>query len=198
MHGHDDSSFIPPHGSYRRLLSYRKAEIIYDLTWRSCQRFLTNDRRTTDQMVQAARSGKQNIAEGSMASGTSRQTEIKLTGVARSSLQELLEDYQDFLRVRDLKQWTKDSKEALYVRRLGQNSQSSRESYETYRAFCETLPAEVVANIAICLIHQAKYLLDRQMRRQEQTFLTQGGIRERMTRARRAYRTQVPSSGESH
>src|SRR5262245_62764690 len=108
----DPPGFIPPHGHYQTLLSYQKAEVVYDLTFRFCQRFLTKGDRTIDQMVQAARSGKQNIAEGSQASGTSRETEIKLTNVARSSLEELLVDYQDFLRVRDLRLWDKNSREA--------------------------------------------------------------------------------------
>src|SRR5882762_7549310 len=106
--------FIPPHGQYQRLLSYQKAEIVYDLTFRFCQRFLKCGDRTVDQMVQAARSGKQNIAEGSKASGTSKATEIKLTNVARASLEELLIDYGDFLRTRNLPTWTKDSKEAAF------------------------------------------------------------------------------------
>ena len=173
--------FIPPHGNFRELLSYQKAEVVYDLTFRFCHKFLPKGDRTVDQMVQAARSGKQNIAEGSQASGTSKETELKLTGVARASLGELLNDYTDYLRVRDLKLWTKDSKEARYVRRLGHKSQVT---YETYRTYVETRPAEIVANIAICLIHQANYLLDQQIRRLEQDFLKQGGFRERMTRAR--------------
>lgn len=173
--------FILPHGGYRNLLSYRKSEIVYDLTVRFCARFLERRDRTVDQMVQAARSGKQNIAEGSQAAGTSTETEIKLTNVARASLEELRVDYEDYLRVRDLPQWNKDSREARYVRNLGR---SAGESYETYRAFAETRPPDVVANIAICLIHQTNYLLDRQIRAMEQTFLEHGGVRERMTRAR--------------
>jgi four helix bundle protein len=109
----ETNGFIPPHGNYRRLLSYRKSEIIYDLTWVFCQRFLSRGDRTVDQMIQAARSGKQNIAEGSMASGTSKETEIKLTNVARSSLAELQIDYEDYLRTRNLKRWTPDSTAAL-------------------------------------------------------------------------------------
>ena len=112
----DQPGFLPPHGNYRELLSYQKAEIVYDLTYRFCQRFLARGDRTIDQMVQAARSGKQNIVEGSKASGTSKEMEIKLTNVARASLEELLVDYQDFLRVRDLRLWEKDSKEARFVR----------------------------------------------------------------------------------
>ncbi|MEI7958174.1 MAG: four helix bundle suffix domain-containing protein [Verrucomicrobiota bacterium] len=107
--------------------------------------------------------------------------EIKLTNVARASLEELLVDYQDFLRVRDLPIWGKASKEALYVRQLGNRSHTT---YETYRTYVETRPAGVVANIALCLIHQTNYLLDQQIRRLEQDFLKEGGIRERMTRAR--------------
>lgn len=180
--------FIPPHGNYRALLSYQKAEVAYDITFRFCQRFLSRGDRTIDQMVQAARSGKQNIAEGSAASGISKETEIKLTGVARASLEELLIDYQDFLRVRNLPRWDKDSKEALFVRRMGHRtnrSDGTYESYEMYREFVETRPAETVANIAICLINQANYLLDRQIKQLEADFVQHGGIRERMTRARR-------------
>jgi four helix bundle suffix protein len=177
----DQPGFIPPHGNYEELLSYRKAEVIFDITFRFCQRFLSTGDRTVDQMVQAARSGKQNIAEGSKASGTSKESEIKLTNVARASFEELLADYRDFLRVRDLVLWEKNSKEALFVRKLGRKPD---ETYETYREFCETRPAEVVANIAICLIHQANYLLNQQIRRMEKDFIKEGGLRERMTRAR--------------
>ena len=176
-----EPGFIPPHGGYRELLSYQKAEVIYDLTFHFCQRFLERRDRTIDQMVQAARSGKQNIVEGCKASGTSKETEIKLINVARASLEELLVDYQDFLRVRGMRLWAKNSKEALYVRRLGNKSHVT---YATYRVFCETRPAEVVANIALCLIHQTNYLLDQQIRRLEQDFIREGGLRERMTRAR--------------
>jgi four helix bundle suffix protein len=180
-----ENFFLPPHGNYAELLSYQKAEVVYDLTFRFCERFLKRGDRTIDQMVQAARSGKQNIVEGSKASVTSKEMEIKLTNVARASLEELLVDYKDFLRVRDLKLWPKDSKEAQYVRRLGNKSHTT---YESYREFCETRPAEVVANIALCLIHQTNYLLDRQLRRLERDFVKEGGLRERMTRARLQYR----------
>lgn len=133
-------------------------------------------------MVQAARSGKQNIVEGSMASGMSKETEIKLMNVARSSLEELLQDYRDFLRVRRAELWDKNSRQALFVRRLG--SDGSNTTYETYRPFIETRPPEVVANIVICLIHQANDLLDRLLRELERRFVEEGGLRERMTRAR--------------
>ncbi len=141
-------------------------------------------------MVQAARSGKQNIVEASKASGTSKETELKLTNVARSSLEELLEDYRDYLRVRGHAIWAKDSREALYVRRLGNRSNKSYRTYATYRPFCETRPAEVVANIALCLIHQTNYLLDQQIRRLQKDFLEHGGIRERMTKARLRHRNE--------
>ena len=174
-------SFILPHGKYRSLLSYGKAEIVYDVTVLFCRRFLEKRDRTVDQMVQAARSGKQNIAEGSQVSGTSTEAEIKLTNVARASLEELRVDYEDYLRVRGLAVWKKDSREARFIRNVGRGREVS---FETYRGFCETRPAEVVANIALCLVHQANYLLDQQIRRLEEEFVRKGGIRERMTRAR--------------
>ncbi|HEY5770275.1 MAG TPA: four helix bundle suffix domain-containing protein [Terrimicrobium sp.] len=182
-------SFLPKGGNYRELLSYRKAEVVYDFTFRFCERFFTKGDRTIDQMVQAARSGKQNIAEASRASVTSTETELKLTNVARASLEELLLDYEDFLRVRDKAVWKKDSREALYVRRLGRQA---GESFETYRDFFDDRPPETLANIAICLIHQANYLLDQQIRRLEKDFVQKGGIRERMTRARLEQRNHPP------
>jgi four helix bundle suffix protein len=173
--------FIPPHGGYRQLRSYRKAEIVYDATVYFCARYIDKRSRTIDQMVQAARSGKQNIIEGSVASGTSKEMEIKLTNVARASLEELLADYHDFLRTRGAPLWDKNSREARFVRNL---SYASDESYTTYQTYLETRPPEVAANIVVCLIHQTNYLLDRQLRQLEQAFLKEGGLRERMTRAR--------------
>lgn len=187
----DGARLIPPHGNYRELLSYRKAEIVYDVTFKFCNRFLVKRDRTIDQMIQAARSGKQNILEGSKASKTSSEVEIKLTNTARASLEELLDDYHDFLRARKLALWRKDSREAQFVRRLGANPDVT---YAQYQEFCETRPAEVVANIAICLIHQTNYLLDQQMRRLERDFLNDGGFRERMTRARLQQRRQDPTT----
>ena len=136
-------------------------------------------------MIQAARSGKQNILEGSQASGTSKKTEFKLTNVARASLEELLEDYRDFLRVRGLRLWEKNSREAMFVRKLGK---AANVTYETYRTYIETRPPEVAANIIICLIHQTNYLLDQQIRHLERAFVTEGGLSERMTKARIAAR----------
>jgi hypothetical protein len=119
---------LPPHGNYAALLSYQKAEIVYDLTYHFCERFIKRGDRTHDQMVQAARSGKQNIAEASKASGTSKEPELKLTNVARASLEELMLDYRDFLRVRGHHQWPKDSREALFVRGSGSNSKQRPQS----------------------------------------------------------------------
>ncbi len=178
---------LPPRGDYQTLLSYQKAEVVFDITFRFAHRFLTKSDRTVDQMIQSARSGKQNILEGSKAAATSKETEIKLTNVGRASLEELLADYRDYLRVRDLPVWHKDSKEAIYVRKLGRKTP---QTYELYRLFVESRSAEVIANIAICLIHQTNYLLDQQLKRLEQEFLEQGGLRERMTKARMNYRNQ--------
>ncbi len=177
--------FIPPHGGYEELVSYPKTQIIYDATVRFCDRFIDKRSRTHDQMVQAARSGNKNIAEGSRISGTSKEAELKLTNVARASLEELLGDYKDYLRQHGHNLWDKNSKEALYVRKLGRKLNLS---YEDFRDFIETRPPETVANIIICLIHQANYLLDQQLQRLERDFLEQGGLRERMSRARLAYR----------
>ena len=202
---------LPPHGGYQKLLSYQRAEVIYDATVRFCAAYFDKRDRTMDQMVQAARSGKQNIVEGSMASGTSREMELKLTNVARASLEELLTDYRDFLRTRGFAEWDKNSKEALYVRKLaagkivppGRKATKATEgnqgdakplspkspivTYDDFRCF-EDRPPEVRANIIISLIKQANYLLDQQIRKLEEIFVREGGLRERMTRARLAAR----------
>jgi four helix bundle suffix protein len=183
--------FLQKTGNYRALHAYRKAEVIYDFTFRFCENFLKTGDRTRDQMIQAARSGKQNIAEGSKASVTSTETEIKLMNVARASLEELLLDYQDFLRVRDLPKWDKNSREASYTRKLGSKPD---ESFETYRPFFADRPPAVLANVAVCLIHQANYLLDQLIRRLEKDFVEKGGLRERMTRARLNHRESQAQS----
>ena len=188
-HSPDSHPIIPPRGDYQTLLSYQKAEVIYDLNFRFAHKYLGKGDRTVDQMIQSARSGKQNILEGSKAALTSKETEIKLTSVGRASLEELLADYRDYLRVRDHAIWDKDSKEALFVRRLGRKTPHT---FELYREFLETRPPEVIANIAICLIHQTNYLLDQQLRALEKDFLNQGGLRERMFKARLAHRNQPP------
>jgi len=187
-----EEGFIPPHGGYANLFSYQKSQIIYDATVKFCDRFIDRRSRTHDQMVQAARSGNKNISEGSQVSGASKESEIKLVSVARGSLEELLGDYQDYLRQHGHPLWDKNSKEALYVRKLGKKPELS---YEDFRTFIETRAPEVVANILICLIHQANYLLDQQLRRLEQDFLKEGGLRERMTRARLAARAKQSREG---
>jgi len=184
--------FIPAHGGYENLLSYRKAKVIYDATVYFCDRYIDRHSRTHDQMVQAARSGKQNILEGSMASGASRETEIKLVNVARASLEELLEDFRDFLRTHGAAPWDKNSREALFVRRMGAQRDFC---YTTVEHFLTTRSAEIAANLLICLIHQTNYLLDQQLRRLEQDFLAKGGLRENMTRARRARRERDRGMG---
>lgn len=176
-----ESPLIPPHGGYRELQSYQMSEIVYDATIVFCDRFIDRRSRTHDQMVQAARSGKQNIAEGSMASGTSKKTELKLIGVARASLEELLLDFQDFLRQRRLPLWGKEHEQALAVRKLAHKKDRS---YLTYKTYVEASPPEVAANTMICLIHQANYLLDQQLRALEKAFLKEGGFTERLYRVR--------------
>ncbi len=170
---------LPPHGGYRKLRSFQVAELAYDGTLIFCDRFIEKRSRTHDQMVQAARSGVQNIAEASVASGTSKKTELKLTNVARASLEELMRDFEDFLRQRGLRLWPKDSPEALAVRhRLSDSSDKS------YLSDLKTAPPEVAANTMLCLINQASYLLRRQLQRLEQDFLEKGGFTERLYAAR--------------
>lgn len=176
---------IGPHGGYRNLKSYQTAEIVYDATMVFCDRFIDRRSRTHDQMVQAARSGKQNIAEGSMVSGTSKKTELKLIGVARASLEELLLDYQDFLRQRGLPLWEKGHPQAQAIRKLAWEKDRS---YTTYKTYVEASPPEVAANALVCLIHQANYLLDQQLRQLEKQFLEEGGFTEKLYQARQQAR----------
>jgi four helix bundle suffix protein len=184
---------VGPHGGYRQLKSYQSAEIVHDATVAFCARFIDRRSRTTDQMVQAARSGKQNIAEGSQASGTSKKTELKLVSVARASLEELLLDYQDFLRQRSLPLWPKDEPRARAIRRIAYRS---NRSYRTYQTYVEQSSPEVAANTLICLIHQTNYLLDRQLGQLEQRFLAEGGFTERLYAARKRRRRTNGSSGQ--
>ena len=173
--------FIPPHGGYRKLITYQKAEIIYDGTVYFTQRFFQKHESTIDQMVQAARGGKHNIAEASMASATSRETEIKLTNVARASLEELKKDYEDFLRTRKLTLWDKDHKLSLRLRELNKTPDAN---YETFRKAIENPVPEICANVMIGLIKIASYLLSNQIKALEQAFIIEGRLRERMTAAR--------------
>jgi len=182
-----NDGFIPAHGGYEDLLSFQKARIVYDGAVHFCERFVDKRSRTHDQMVQAARSGKQNILEGSQASGTSKETEIKLTNVARASLEELLEDYRDFLRVRGLEEWTR---EHSHTQRLRELNRQPRPDYDTFKKGIEHPNPAIAANVMIGLIKLTNYLLDRQLKRLEQDFLKEGGLRERMTRARLATRAK--------
>lgn len=178
----NSAALIPAHGGYKNLLSFQTATLVYDLTVDFCERYI-QAWRMKDQMIQAARSGRQNIAEGSQASGTSKKTEIKLVNVARASLEELLLDYQDYLRQHKLTVWDKDHIEALRVRALAYRSNRTNLTYKTYM-----LHSESAANALICLIHQANYLLDKQLRAIEVQFKHEGGFTERLYNARFKYR----------
>jgi four helix bundle suffix protein len=176
----DPHKIILPHGGYKKLRSFQTAQIVYDGTVIFCDRFIERTSRTRDQMIQAARSGVQNIAEGSMASATSKKTELTLTSVARASLEELLLDYQDFLRQRGLRLWQKDSPEAMAVRvKYKSDKPPSSDPY-----FIRTASAETAANTLICLINQASFLLGRQIRKLEDSFVNEGGFSERLYQAR--------------
>lgn len=159
-------------------------EIIYDITYYFTHQYLSKGDRTIDQMVQAARSGKQNIAEGNQAAATSSETEIKLTNVAKASLEELLDDYEDYLRVRKLEQWSalhpRYEKMRLYAR--------SEQISNTYVKNIHRMNDEEIANLCITLIHQAIYMLYKLLITMQQRFVTEGGIKERMFQARTNYR----------
>jgi four helix bundle suffix protein len=185
---------IRPSGGYRRLRSFQATTIIYDATVSFCARFVDKHSRTTDQMVQAARSGRQNIAEGSRASATSSQTELRLVNVARASLDELLLDYEDYLRQRNLPQWTKNDPEARAVREVGKTSGQPPNS-AAYAAWLAHNSPAVAANAVICLIHQANYLLDRQIAGLEREFIHEGGYSERLAAARLEERGKQRSAG---
>lgn len=191
-------ALIPPHGGYRKLLSYRLASLIYDATVPFCERYIDRRSRTCDQMVQAARSGVANIVEGSEAAATSQKTELKLTNVAKASLEELLFDYQAFLRQRELPEWPPDSPAALEVRRAHPETLAAlrrlmarlvREMSDlSDQSDKSDQKAEVAANTMICLINQCTYLLRRQLADQEKRFLAEGGFTERLYRERSARR----------
>jgi len=178
-------SLIPKHGGYRDLKSFQNASIVYDATVAFCDRFIPLRSRTHDQMVQAARSGKQNIAEGSQASGTSRKTELKLVGIARASLEELLQDFTDYLRQHRLPLWGKDDSRARAIRAL---AYLPNRTYTAYRPYVEEGTPEQAANTLICLINQTNYLLDQQLRQLDRRFLEEGGMTERLYRMRQERR----------
>jgi len=176
---------VLPHGGCRKLAAYRKSEVVFLGTCVFCERFMPKyGDRTVDQMKQAARSGKQNIIEGSAAAGTSKETEIKLTGVAKASLDELLADYQDYLKSHGLMEWPFDVPRAFALREFC----SKRNDWPDYRRIFESRPAETLCNVQICLIHQTQRLLSGMLARQEEEFKRLGGIRERMSAVRNASR----------
>ncbi len=181
------NELLPNRGTnYKSLLSYQKSDVIFQITYYFCANYLNKGDRTVDQMVQAARSGKQNIIEGCAASVTSAKTEIKLVNVAKASLQELLEDYEDYLKTRGHRQWEKGSIEYEVMRKLG--SEHNDAGY--FMNIVSTRPPATIANMAIILIKQADYLLYRQLQRLSEDFITNGGFSERMTRIRREKRKQ--------
>jgi restriction system protein len=185
-------------GGYRTLRSYQVATVIYDGTVSFCNRFIDSKSRTHDQMVQAARSGGKNIAEGSRAAATTSQTDLRLVNVARASLEELLLDYEDFLRQRKLRAWAKNDAESLAVRAVGKQLDQSDQTYRSdpvahYQAYARWLEHNdpcVVANALICLIHQMNYLLDQQISALEKSFVKDGGYSEQLARARIAERNR--------
>jgi len=193
-------SRIRKSGGYRTLRTFQAATIIYDATYWFCEKFVDPRSRTTDQMVQAARSGRQNIAEGSRAAATSSQTELRLVNVARASLEELLLDYEDFLRHRHLEQWPPDSPEAAAVRevprkfkedRTDQSDQTDLTDQERWALYAPWLDHDdpaVRANALICLIHQTNYLLDQQIAALEAQFVGEGGYSEQLAAARLSQR----------
>lgn len=181
-----EMGFLQSKGDFRELIVYRKAECIFDLTFHFAHRFLTRGDRTIDQMVQAARSGKQNIIEGSAAPLTSRETEIKLFNVAKASFEELLADYEDYIRTRGLRPWPQEKQDSVrdFCRR---NVDSA-----LYRSVAPKRDDATLANLCITMIHQELYLLFRLIERAKEDFLERGGIREEMSRARRRYRDNHP------
>lgn len=187
------STRLRPSGGYRRLRTFQTATIIYDATVSFCRRFVDSRSRTNDQMIQAARSGRQNIAEGSRASAVSSQTELRLVNVARASLDELLLDFEDFLRQNGLPQWTKNDPQARSVRNAGRAG-GNPYGREPYAAWLSGDDPAVVANAMICLIHQANYLLDRQISSLERRFIEDGGYTERLAAERIKQRRERPGS----
>ena len=186
------NTFLPQHGHYRNLRVYKVTEIIYDITYYFTQKYLKKGDRTIDQMIQAARSGKQNIAEGNQAAATSSETEIKLTNVAKASLEELLTDYEDYLRVRNLQQWGQ-----LHPRYEALRQYARSESImQDYAQQIKRMNDEEISNLCITLIHQATYMLHKLLTTMQNRFITEGGIKEQMYNARANYRnTQNKQQG---
>ncbi|HOX07873.1 MAG TPA: four helix bundle suffix domain-containing protein [Planctomycetota bacterium] len=195
-----------PHGGYRKLRSYVVAEAVYDATVVFCRRFLAHDRRTSDQMVQAARSGVRNISEGSGAAATSRKTEMKLTNVARASLNdELIRDYESFLRQNGLRVWPKDLREAVAMRRRLREDRAAKlppakpgivrlTGLAGLADFVGKAEPELAGNAMLCATHQAAYLLRNQIVSQGRTFLKEGGFTENLYRSRKQAREEQQRS----
>lgn len=193
---------IRPSGGYRSSASFQTATLIYDATYWFCEKFLDTHSRMVDQMIQAARSGRQNIAEGSRASAASSQTELRLLSVARASLEELLLDFEDYLRHRHLPQWAPDSPEAQAVRRVpmrfkkdrsdrsNQTDLTDQARWALYAPWLEHADPAVRTNAIICLIHQANFLLDQQIAALEKNFVEEGGYSEQLAAARLAHRAK--------
>jgi four helix bundle suffix protein len=204
--GSESHRRLRPSGGYRKLRSYQVATVIFDATVAFCDRFVSLRSRTHDQMVQAARSGGKNIAEGSRAAATASQTELRLVNVARASLEELLLDYEDYLRQHKLRTWAKDDPEALTVRAVGRQLDQTEPTdkadpvthAQAYARWLESSDPGVVANTLICLIHQTNYLLDRQITALERDFVQAGGYREQLAVARLAERQKPRAPDASH
>jgi four helix bundle suffix protein len=196
----DGDELIPPHGGYRKLKSFQMAELCFDVTVRFCKRYVDRRSRTYDQMVQAARSGTQNIVEGSAASGTSKRTELKLTDTARFSLEELGRDYRDFLRQRGRKEWSySDPRRQELVDARCSTAEEVAQWVRDVRARCgqngrKPTYSEIAADAALVLIAVACSLLDRQLASLGKRFLEEGGFTERMYRMRSQRRQQHPPS----
>ena len=177
-------TFLPKHGHYRNLRVYQVTEMVYDITYYFTQHYLSKGDRTVDQMVQAARSGKQNIAEGNQAAATSSETEIKLTNVAKASLEELLDDYEDYLRVRNMQQWGPLHPRYEKLRQYARSEEIKKE----YASTILRMNDEEIANLCITLIHQAIYMLHKLLVTMQTRFVKEGGIKERMYQSRINYR----------
>ena len=182
--------FLSQKGNYKNLIVYQKSVMIYDITYYFAHHFLSKSDRTIDQMIQAARSGKQNIAEGNQAAATSLETEIKLTNVAKASLEELLIDYTDYLRVHNKTIWTDTHPRYEKTR----NYAASKEIYTQYTTLLYKCTDEELANLCITLIYQTTTLLLHLLKKQESNFLKQGGIRERMYQARKKIKNTTPNN----
>lgn len=184
----DPKDFLPLKGNYRNLIAFQKTECIYDITYYFAHKYLSRGDRTVDQMIQAARSGRQNIAEGCAAATTSKETEIKLLNVAKASLQELLLDFEDYLRTRGLEKWDLNGEKSKQCRKAC--SMHNESTY--YRAAIEVRSDEAICNIAITLIYQTDVFLRKLIERAKQDFLNNGGIKEQMYKARIEARDNHP------